>query len=307
MVTVPATVTLPTTVNIPISSAPSVTVGSQAARKPASSARASTPPLAEEPLLQGQRAVGAAGLRRARLPTGAHAAAGRRHRRRAPQRRTAVARRGDRAGQRSCPDLRLDLHVYAANPADRFVFINMRKLREGETLPDGVRVEQITPTGASSPSTASASRSTATSAARRSRRLTLGGQLLDFDRREAVDDPLLHLPRAQRLVEIAARVRSSRAPPTPCVRSRARRAMRASARSSARPMPCARCAGPHEQVFEIQARPADEGREIEEVQRETRRRRRSTRRSARGSPGSAIRARAGNPAGVALASCSSFS
>jgi general secretion pathway protein B len=46
------------------------------------------------------------------------------------------------------PELRLDLHVYAANPEERFVFINMRKLREGETLPEGVRVESITPRGA---------------------------------------------------------------------------------------------------------------------------------------------------------------
>jgi general secretion pathway protein B len=45
------------------------------------------------------------------------------------------------------PELRLDLLVYAVKPADRFVFINMRKLREGETLPEGVRVETITPTG----------------------------------------------------------------------------------------------------------------------------------------------------------------
>jgi hypothetical protein len=37
--------------------------------------------------------------------------------------------------------------VYADNPADRFVFINMRKLREGETLPEGVRVDRITPRG----------------------------------------------------------------------------------------------------------------------------------------------------------------
>ena len=42
---------------------------------------------------------------------------------------------------RSIPELRLDLHVYAVNPAKRFVFINMRKLREGETLPEGVRVD----------------------------------------------------------------------------------------------------------------------------------------------------------------------
>ena len=37
--------------------------------------------------------------------------------------------------------------MYAENPAERFVFINMRKLREGEALPEGVRVEQITPDG----------------------------------------------------------------------------------------------------------------------------------------------------------------
>src|SRR5579872_1877261 len=33
------------------------------------------------------------------------------------------------------PELRLDLHVFAATPSDRFVFINMTKLREGESLP----------------------------------------------------------------------------------------------------------------------------------------------------------------------------
>jgi general secretion pathway protein B len=46
------------------------------------------------------------------------------------------------------PDLKLDLHVYAENPADRFVFINMRKLREGDSLPEGVRVDAVTPQGA---------------------------------------------------------------------------------------------------------------------------------------------------------------
>jgi hypothetical protein len=38
--------------------------------------------------------------------------------------------------------------VYAVHPAERFVFINMRKLREGDSLPDGVRVEEITQSGA---------------------------------------------------------------------------------------------------------------------------------------------------------------
>ncbi|HEY7965145.1 MAG TPA: general secretion pathway protein GspB [Steroidobacteraceae bacterium] len=46
------------------------------------------------------------------------------------------------------PQLRLDLHVYAVHPADRFVMINMRRLHEGDSLPDGVRVESITPEGA---------------------------------------------------------------------------------------------------------------------------------------------------------------
>jgi general secretion pathway protein B len=45
------------------------------------------------------------------------------------------------------PQLRLDLHVYAANPQDRFALINMHKMHEGESLQDGVRVESITPDG----------------------------------------------------------------------------------------------------------------------------------------------------------------
>ena len=46
------------------------------------------------------------------------------------------------------PTLRLDLHVYAAKPQDRFVMINMHKLREGDSLPEGVRLESVTPEGA---------------------------------------------------------------------------------------------------------------------------------------------------------------
>jgi general secretion pathway protein B len=45
------------------------------------------------------------------------------------------------------PALRIDLHVYAAKPQDRFVLINMHRLHEGDTLPEGVRVESITPEG----------------------------------------------------------------------------------------------------------------------------------------------------------------
>ena len=45
------------------------------------------------------------------------------------------------------PALRVDLHVYAAKPEERFVLINMHRLHEGEVLPEGVRIESITPEG----------------------------------------------------------------------------------------------------------------------------------------------------------------
>lgn len=46
------------------------------------------------------------------------------------------------------PALHLDLHVYAAQPQQRFIFVNSRKYREGETLAEGPQVEQITADGA---------------------------------------------------------------------------------------------------------------------------------------------------------------
>jgi general secretion pathway protein B len=46
------------------------------------------------------------------------------------------------------PELKLDLHAYATNPAERFIFLNMVKLQEGQTSPQGVRVDSITPDGA---------------------------------------------------------------------------------------------------------------------------------------------------------------
>ena len=45
------------------------------------------------------------------------------------------------------PELRLDLHVYALKPAERYAFINMHKVREGDVTPEGVRVMQITSEG----------------------------------------------------------------------------------------------------------------------------------------------------------------
>jgi general secretion pathway protein B len=45
------------------------------------------------------------------------------------------------------PSLHLDLHVFAQRPRDRFVMINMHRLQEGDTLPNGVQVEAIRPDG----------------------------------------------------------------------------------------------------------------------------------------------------------------
>jgi general secretion pathway protein B len=35
------------------------------------------------------------------------------------------------------------VHVFATKPADRFVYINMRKYREGAALADGLTLERI--------------------------------------------------------------------------------------------------------------------------------------------------------------------
>jgi len=48
----------------------------------------------------------------------------------------------------SIPDLHLDIHVYSAQPAERFIFVNMRKYHEGQTLNEGPVIERITPEGA---------------------------------------------------------------------------------------------------------------------------------------------------------------
>ena len=46
-------------------------------------------------------------------------------------------------GPQALPELHLDVHVYATNAAERFVFINMRKYHEGATLQEGPTVERI--------------------------------------------------------------------------------------------------------------------------------------------------------------------
>jgi general secretion pathway protein B len=45
------------------------------------------------------------------------------------------------------PELHLDIHVYAQQPASRFVFVNMNKYKEGATLTEGPLVKEITPEG----------------------------------------------------------------------------------------------------------------------------------------------------------------
>jgi general secretion pathway protein B len=47
------------------------------------------------------------------------------------------------SGSQTLPELHLDVHVYATNPADRFVYINMRKYHEGAVLQEGPTLEHI--------------------------------------------------------------------------------------------------------------------------------------------------------------------
>jgi general secretion pathway protein B len=49
----------------------------------------------------------------------------------------------DLTGANALPDLHLDVHVYATRPAERFVYINMQKYREGNTIAEGPLLERI--------------------------------------------------------------------------------------------------------------------------------------------------------------------
>ncbi len=50
-------------------------------------------------------------------------------------------------GTVSLPTLHLDIHVYSKTPAERFVFINTAKYREGERISEGPVVDEINQTG----------------------------------------------------------------------------------------------------------------------------------------------------------------
>ena len=45
------------------------------------------------------------------------------------------------------PEANLNMHVYDASPPLRFVLLNGQRLREGEVSREGLRVEQILPSG----------------------------------------------------------------------------------------------------------------------------------------------------------------
>jgi general secretion pathway protein B len=46
-------------------------------------------------------------------------------------------------GAQALPELHLDVHVFATRPAERFVYVNMRKYHEGATLEEGPTIERI--------------------------------------------------------------------------------------------------------------------------------------------------------------------
>ena len=50
-------------------------------------------------------------------------------------------------GRLEMTPLRLDMHVYASQTSERFVFINMSKYRQGDTLKEGPTIDEITPDG----------------------------------------------------------------------------------------------------------------------------------------------------------------
>jgi general secretion pathway protein B len=50
-------------------------------------------------------------------------------------------------GQLNPPDISLDMHAWSEDPGARFVYINMRRYRVGETTREGAIVDDITPEG----------------------------------------------------------------------------------------------------------------------------------------------------------------
>ena len=49
--------------------------------------------------------------------------------------------------QREIPEITIQLHAYSTRSSERLVYINSKKLQEGDSLMPGLRLEQITPDG----------------------------------------------------------------------------------------------------------------------------------------------------------------
>ncbi len=58
-----------------------------------------------------------------------------------------LPRADDMTARGALPELRLELHVWSTKPQERFVFVNGRRYREGDTTADGATVEEITREG----------------------------------------------------------------------------------------------------------------------------------------------------------------
>jgi general secretion pathway protein B len=58
-----------------------------------------------------------------------------------------LPRADDMAARGTLPELRLELHVWSTKPQERFVFVNGRRYREGDSTADGATVEEITREG----------------------------------------------------------------------------------------------------------------------------------------------------------------
>lgn len=58
-----------------------------------------------------------------------------------------LPRADDMTARGALPELRLELHVWSTKPQERFVFVNGRRYREGDTTADGAKVEEITREG----------------------------------------------------------------------------------------------------------------------------------------------------------------
>jgi general secretion pathway protein B len=58
-----------------------------------------------------------------------------------------LPRADDMTARGALPELRLELHVWSTRPQERFVFVNGRRYREGDTTAAGATIEEITREG----------------------------------------------------------------------------------------------------------------------------------------------------------------